>query len=43
METADQKTAASWGQHFIILPIFEGDAHTKLATPQPQPLHQEQP
>lgn len=42
METADKERAVSWGQHFTILPIFEGDAHTKLATPQPQPPHQEQ-
>lgn len=36
METADPKQAKNWQGHYSMLPIFEGDLHTKLsATPQP--------
>lgn len=37
-ETADKKKADNWAQHYNLLPIFEGDPHTKLtATPTTQP------
>ncbi len=35
METADKAKAENWSHHQTILPIFEGDPHTKLAAPEP--------
>jgi len=32
-ETTDIKKARSWEVHYEVLPIFEGDSNTKLATP----------
>ena len=35
METSDVDKAKNWEVHYEMLPIFEGDPHTKLAAPQP--------
>jgi hypothetical protein len=38
-ETADKKIAENWSVHYSMLPIFDGDPHTKLyAAPVAQPL-----
>ena len=37
-ETADAAMAKNWSVHHDLLPIFEGDVHTKLATPQAAPV-----
>lgn len=37
-ETADAAIAKNWSVHHDLLPIFEGDVHTKLATPQAAPV-----
>lgn len=36
METADKAVAADWSVHFDMLPIFEGDAITKLPSVPPE-------
>lgn len=36
METSDHGVAKGWSVHFTMLPIFDGDLHTKLA-PQAEP------
>ena len=42
-ETTDIKQARSWDVHYEVLPIFEGDPNTKLATPPAQPAPAQEP